>query len=90
MQPVTLADAKAHLGGYVDQVNAGAGEVLITRKGRPAAVLMGHEAYEGWRETVAILRDQELLRGIRAGLTSFAQGRAQVYDSLDAVFTDGR
>ncbi len=39
-----------------------------TRNGRAAAVLLSADQFEGWRETVEILADKELMKEIRRGL----------------------
>jgi prevent-host-death family protein len=41
---------------------------VITRSGRPAAVLMSVEEYEGLMETLEVLADERLMRQLRSGL----------------------
>lgn len=68
MKTLPLAEAKAKLSGLVDRVAAMDEQVLITRNGRPAAVLVSPDEYEGWKETRAIRSDRELMAEIRRGL----------------------
>ena len=41
-------------------------EIIITRNGRPAAVILSYRHYEGLKETIEVLSDDELMRQIRA------------------------
>jgi prevent-host-death family protein len=63
-----LAEAKATLSRLIDQVAATDEEIVITRNGRPAAVLVSPDEFEGWKETQAIRSDRELMAEIRRGL----------------------
>lgn len=68
MKVVPLSEAKAKLSKLVDQVATRDEEIVITRNGRAAAVLVSQDQYDGWRETAEILADKELMREIRRGL----------------------
>jgi antitoxin YefM len=63
MQTVPLADVQAHLSRYVDDV-ATHDRVVITRNGRPAAVLISPDDLESLEETLAVLRDPDTLRAM--------------------------
>jgi PHD/YefM family antitoxin component YafN of YafNO toxin-antitoxin module len=54
-------------------------EVVITRNGRPAAVLVSPEEYENSKETRAIRTDRDLRREIRAGLATLKARKARLY-----------
>ena len=43
-------------------------EITITKNGRATAVIVSSDEFEGWKETVAIQSDCELMRAIRNGL----------------------
>jgi prevent-host-death family protein len=49
-------------------------EVVVTRKGRPAAVLVNVAEYERLKATVDVLSDPELMRQIQRGRRYFAAG----------------
>ena len=42
---------------YVDQVRLTEEPVIITQRGRAAAILMNYDQYEGWRATVDVMSD---------------------------------
>ena len=68
MKLMPLSEVKAKLGRLVTEIEARDEEIIITRNGRAAAVLLSADQFEGWRETVEILADKELIKEIRRGL----------------------
>jgi len=52
---------------------------MITRNGRPAAVLVSPEEYDSWQETRAIRADRDLMREIRAGLAALKARKSRLY-----------
>jgi len=78
MRTLPLAEVKAKLSRLIDQVAKTDEQIVITRNGRPAAVLVSPDEYEGWRETQAIRSDRELMAEIRRGLRSLKR-RGKIY-----------
>lgn len=79
MKTLSLSEAKAKLSGLVEEVERRDEEVVITRNGRPAAVLVSPDEYDSWRETHAIRADRDLMREIRAGLAALKRRKARLY-----------
>ena len=78
MKTLPLAAVKANLSRLVDQVARTDEQIVITRNGRPAAVLVSPDEYESWRETQAIRSDPELMAEIRRGLRGLKR-TAKIY-----------
>ncbi len=74
MKQLPITEAKIKLGRLVDRVAATDNAVVITRNGRPAAVLVSPDEYESWKETRAIQSDRELMAEIRRGLRELKKG----------------
>ncbi len=51
----SLADAKAHLSELIDLVSQTGEHVEITRRGRPCALIVGIDEYEGMLETLDLM-----------------------------------
>ena len=85
MKTLSLSEAKSRLSGLVDEVERRDEEVVITKNGRPAAVLVSPDEYESWKETQAIRSDRELMREIRSGLAALKARKAKLY-TLDELF----
>ena len=92
MRVLPLAEVKAKLSQLVTDLQTADDEVTITRNGRAAAVLVSHEEFERWKETLEILSDERLRTEVRKGIRELAQGRAKIFKShdLDRLFAGRR
>ena len=84
MKTLPLSEAKSKLSGLVERVSALDEEIVITKNGRPAAVLVSPEEFESWKETVAIRADAALMKSIRKGLAALKSRKARLY-TLDEL-----
>ena len=83
-----LSEVKINLSKLVADIVRRDDEIVITRNGRPAAVLMSAEEYESWKETQEIKRDPELMREIREGIKALEKGKKKRYDTVEELFGD--
>jgi prevent-host-death family protein len=79
-----ISEVKARLPELVAGVQEREEEVVVTRNGRPAAVLLNIDEYERLKATIDVLSDPELMRQIRASQKFYASGRKGL--SFEAVF----
>ena len=79
MKTLSLSEAKMKLSGLVDEVKKRDEEILITKNGSPAAVLISPEEFEGWKETAAIRSDSSLMEEIQKGLKALKGKKARLY-----------
>lgn len=87
MKTLSLSEAKMKLSGLVDSVLKTDQEILITKNGKPAALLVNPEEYESWKETHAIRSDPEFLKEIQEGLKALKKTKAKIY-SLEELFSE--
>jgi antitoxin YefM len=73
-EEMPLARVKAQLSEIVDRVFRQQERVVVTRNGRPAAVLVSPDDLESLEETLAILSDPDLMAEIRKGDEAIARG----------------
>jgi prevent-host-death family protein len=85
MKTLSLSDVKARLSGLVDEVERRDEEIVITRNGQPAAVLVSPDEYDSWKETLAVRSDKALMREIKAGLAAIKSGKVRRY-SVEKLF----
>ncbi len=71
-----LAEVKNRLSEVVDRLEREHGRVVITKHGRPAAVVLSVDDLEGLEETLDILSDPKLMRRIRKAEAEVAAGEA--------------
>jgi len=74
METLPLSHVKAHLSEIADRVEGQHDRVVMTRKGRPAAVLVSPEDLESLEETLAVLSDPQLMRQIRESEAELERG----------------
>ena len=84
MRTLSLSEAKMKLSELIDRVHSTDEEVVITKNGRPAAVLISPDEFEGWKETIAIKSDLDLMKEIKKGLRSVKKN-SKLY-SLEELF----
>jgi antitoxin YefM len=85
MKALSVSEAKMKLSGLIETVNATDEEVVITKNGRPAAVLVSPEEFESLKETVAVRSDSALMKEIKKGLKALKMRSAKLY-TLDELF----
>lgn len=74
---LSLADVKNRLSEVVDTLEREHGRVVVTKHGRPAAVMMNVEDLESLEETLAVLSNPGLLEEIRSGTADLSAGRTE-------------
>ena len=85
MKTLSLSEAKMKLSALVDSVNATDEEVVITKNGRPAAVIVSPDEFESWKETLLVLEDRNLSIEIKKGLSKLKKKNARLY-TLEKIF----
>jgi prevent-host-death family protein len=78
MKTLSLSEAKMKLSELVENVYSTDEEVIITKNGRPAAVLVSPEEFESWKETLDIKANAELMDEIKKGLAALKK-KAKLY-----------
>ena len=84
METLSLSEAKMKLSELIERVQSTDLEVVITKNGRPAAVLVSPDEFESWRETIAIKADGDMMREIKKGLAALKK-KSSVY-TLEELF----
>ena len=83
---VPVRELRSDLAHLLDDVADRREHVIVTRRGRPAAVLIPIDEYDALEETAEILSDPDALAAIDAGLAEIEQGEtvtlAELRDQL--------
>ncbi len=74
-ETIPFTEAKAHLSELVDRAVREHERFVVTRNGRPAAVLLSPEDLESLEETVEILQDRGLMESILRSRREAAEGK---------------
>ncbi len=73
MKVLPLSEVKTNLSKLVDVVERRDESVTITRNGKPVAIIVSKDEYDGWHETVQILRDRDFMKEIRSGIRKLSR-----------------
>ena len=87
METLSLSEAKIKLSSLVDRVSNLDDEIVITKNGRPAAVLVSPDEYEGWKETIIINSDPDFVREIKKGVKALKAKKTKLY-TLNELFDE--
>jgi prevent-host-death family protein len=77
MATVPSTELRETLSDVLDDVEATWAEYVITRHGRPIAVVLSHDEYESMIETLNILSDAETIAAITEGDEDLNEGPAE-------------
>ena len=69
-----VSEVKTHLTELLTGVEEREEEIVVTRKGKPAAVLVNFAEYERLKASLEVLADPSLMRQIRRSQRYFAAG----------------
>jgi len=86
MKTLPLSEVKMKLSALIEKVSDTDEEIIITKNGRPAAVLVSPDEFESWKETIAVRADAGLMKEIRKGLKALRAKKAKLY-TLEELFT---
>jgi len=70
-----ISEVKARLPELVSRIQQREEEVVVTRNGKPAAVLVNYAEYERLKESLDVLSDPGLMRQIEQSRAFYAVGR---------------
>jgi prevent-host-death family protein len=85
---VPFTDARATLSELLDLVEREQEHVIITRNGKPVAIVMSTDEWESWEETIEVLSDPELMAALARSEEDVKAGR--LVDLDDVLEKHGR
>lgn len=86
MKVLPLSEVKTRLSELVDVVERRDETVTVTRNGKPVAVIVSKDEYDGWRETIEIMKDAEFMKEIRAGIRALKRTKKRY--TVEELFAD--
>lgn len=69
-----ISEVKTRLPELVTEVAEREEEIIVTRNGKPIAVIVSYEEYERLKETLDVLSDRKLMKQIHQGERYLARG----------------
>ena len=78
----SLTDVRSNLSEIVDEIDRTGTQCVITKHGRPVAVIVSSDEYESLVETLNILSDDDTMAAIAQGEAEFAAGEFTRLDEI--------
>jgi prevent-host-death family protein len=85
-ETLPLAEIKAHLSEIVDRVGREHDRIVLTRNGRPAAVIMSPADLEALEDTLELLSDPAALAAIQTARAEVTKGQVVSAEELRAKY----
>jgi len=81
-----LSEVKTKLSELVDVVERRDEEITVTRNGKPVAIIVSKDEYDGWQETLEIMKDPEFMKEIHAGIRTLKRTKKRY--TIDELFAE--
>jgi len=79
---ISVRELRAHCASVLNDVSKRFDRYVISKHGKPEAVLMCVDDYEGWLETLEIMSSKNALRDIKAAKAELKAGRALTFEKV--------
>ena len=79
-----ISEVKTRLPELVSGIAEREEEIVVTRNGKPAAVLVNYDEYERLKDSLEVLSDPDLMKQIRRSKSFYAKRKQGM--SFEAVF----
>ena len=79
---ITLKKLRPELPGVIKNIDTRLDRYIVTKRGKPVAVMMSVDDYEGFLETMEILTDKEAVRRIRKSQGEIRAGKTVSLEAL--------
>lgn len=72
---ITLKELRPGLPEVIKKIDARLDRYIVTKRGKPIAVMIGPDDYEGLLETIEILSDKETVKRIKRAKQEIKEGK---------------
>ena len=69
-----ISDVKTHLPQLVTKITARDDQLVVTKHGKPAVVILSYDEYTNLQETLDVLSNPAMMRQVHKSLAYFARG----------------
>lgn len=82
IKTIPVSEARQNLPELMTRLRKLMDRIIITRKGKPEAVIMAFDEYESWVETLELTAKEETVKAIRDGLADLKAGRSRSFEEV--------
>ena len=82
MVSMTVTEAKAHLLEIIRKADESMQHIIISKNGKPKAIIMSIDEYEGWLETLEIISDKAAIKDIEEARKELKEGKVYTFEEV--------
>ena len=79
---ISVRELRKNLANVISDVKAHYERYVVSKRGKPEAVLMSMDDYEGWLETLEIMSDKEAMKDIRQAEKDLKEGKFYDFEEI--------
>ena len=79
---MSMKELRPELPNVIEQIDSKLDRFVITKRGKPVAVMMSIDDYESLMETLDILADPQAMAGIRKGQEDIRKGKVRSWQEV--------
>ena len=79
---LSLKEARNQFSDIVDRAGRLSERIIVTKNGRPEAVVMGADEFESWVETLELLSNPEAVKSLKQGLKEAKAGKLHSFKDV--------
>lgn len=79
---ISVRKLRANLADVLEDITTHLDRYVISKRGKPEAILMCIDDYEGWLETLAIMSDKKALEDIWQAREELAKGKSYTFKQV--------
>ena len=80
---ISLKNLRPKLPNVINDIDSKMDRFIITKRGRPVALIMSIDDYEGLLETLDILSDKKLVKQIRQAQADIKKGNIKALEQIE-------
>ena len=78
----TLTQVRQNIFSIADDIVASSIPIKVIHKNKPSLVIMSNDEYESWLETMDVMSDTKLVRGIEKAKDEYKRGEHYTYEEV--------
>lgn len=82
MTTLSVSEAKAHFLELIRASDQKLERFVITKQGKPAAVIMNADEFEGWIETLELISNKKVLKELREAKKELEQSKFKSFEEV--------
>jgi len=80
---ISLKNLRPKLPKVITEIDSKMDRFIITKRGKPVALMMSIDDYEGLLETLNILSDKKLMKGIKEAQKEVEKGNLKALEDIE-------